>query len=58
MAEQNNELLMKNHDSRPTSSTPFLEVNTSSFNGHGFDRGRGREHGRGAIIAIIITIRI
>jgi len=27
VAEQNNELLMKNHKSHPRSSRPFLEVN-------------------------------
>ena len=30
MAEQNNELLMKNHESRPSGSEPFLEVNAIS----------------------------
>ncbi|XP_074290138.1 uncharacterized protein LOC141616880 [Silene latifolia] len=48
VAEQNNELLMKNHESRPTGSTPFLEANViahkdharSSSQGRGF-RGRG-----------------
>ncbi|XP_068331398.1 uncharacterized protein [Pyrus communis] len=29
--EQNNELLMKNHQSRLTGFAPFLEVNASSF---------------------------
>ena len=32
MAEQNNELLMKNHESRPTGTTPFPEVNAVNFN--------------------------
>ena len=31
VAEQNNELLMKNHNSRPTGSAPFLEVNDASL---------------------------
>jgi len=42
MAEQNNELLMKNHESRPTSSTPFPEMNFTRYNynyGHGRNRG-------------------
>ncbi|XP_068328727.1 uncharacterized protein [Pyrus communis] len=50
MAEQNNELLMKNHQSRPTGSTPFpemnvasLEVNTTSFRGNNYKRGRGHK---------------
>ena len=30
VAEQNNELLMKNHQSRPTGSEPFPEVNAIS----------------------------
>jgi hypothetical protein len=34
VAEQNNELLMKNHQSRPTSSTPFPEANGNSFCGN------------------------
>ncbi|PIN12610.1 hypothetical protein CDL12_14783 [Handroanthus impetiginosus] len=59
VAEQNNELLMKNHEARPTGSAPFLEVNATVFNkpgggrnhGHnnalGHGRGRGGSHGRG-----------
>ncbi|CAN6676777.1 unnamed protein product [Malus baccata var. baccata] len=31
VAEQNNELLMKNHNSRPTGSAPFPEVNVASL---------------------------
>ena len=38
VAEQNNELLMRNHQSRPTESEPFLEVNAISSQ----TRGRGR----------------
>ena len=47
VAEQNNELLMKNHESRPTGSTPFPEANATNFSNSG--RGRGRSHscGRG-----------
>ena len=49
MAEQNNELLMKNHKSQPTRTTPFPEVNVVNFNnrGRGRGRGRGRDRGRG-----------
>ncbi|GKB39880.1 hypothetical protein Tco_0884822 [Tanacetum coccineum] len=52
MAEQNNELLMKNHESRPTGSAPLFEANVVTYNqsggrGRGSDRGRGRGHRRG-----------
>ncbi|XP_070681795.1 uncharacterized protein [Malus domestica] len=53
VAEQNNELLMKNHNSRPTGSTPFLEVNAASLErntissrGNNYKRGRGHKQGR------------
>jgi hypothetical protein len=48
MAEQNNELLMKNHELRPTGSTPFPEVNATRYNNYDRGRNRGREcsHGR------------
>ncbi|XP_060210801.1 uncharacterized protein LOC132637781 [Lycium barbarum] len=56
-AEQNNTLLMKNHESRPTGSAPFPEVNAvtgydkperrqNNYCGRGHGRGRGREKGR------------
>lgn len=52
VAEQNNELLIKNHESRPTGSTTFPEVNAiSSDHSHGrnprYGQGRGRGRGRG-----------
>ncbi|XP_050217287.1 uncharacterized protein LOC126668114 [Mercurialis annua] len=48
VAEQNNELLMKNHAARPTGSAPFPEVNASAYRSHrGRGRGRGRGHGYG-----------
>ncbi|XP_021735672.1 uncharacterized protein LOC110702276 [Chenopodium quinoa] len=54
VAEQNNELLMKNHESRPTDSTPFPEANVTTHNrketknrDHSSSRGRGRGRGRG-----------
>ncbi|XP_057248895.1 uncharacterized protein LOC125494756 [Beta vulgaris subsp. vulgaris] len=51
VAEQNNELLMKNHESRPTGSAPFPEANATSHNGkekyHANNSGRGRGRGRG-----------
>ncbi|XP_056685905.1 uncharacterized protein [Spinacia oleracea] len=54
VAEQNNELLMKNHEARPTGSTPFPEENVTSHNGkvskkkdHASSSGRGRGQWRG-----------
>ncbi|XP_022019256.1 uncharacterized protein LOC110919291 [Helianthus annuus] len=63
VAEQNNELQMKNHETRPVGTTPFPEVNVATYNdqsgshvrgrgyqrgrGHGRSRGRGHGHGRG-----------
>ncbi|PIN10858.1 hypothetical protein CDL12_16546 [Handroanthus impetiginosus] len=45
ITEQNNELLIKNHESRPIGSSPFPEANATNFSNS--DRGRGRSHGRG-----------
>ncbi|XP_056694867.1 uncharacterized protein [Spinacia oleracea] len=58
VAEQNNELLMKNHEAPPTGSTPFPGVNVTSHYGiesknkdhassSGRDRGQWRGRGRG-----------
>ncbi|CAN6681727.1 unnamed protein product [Malus baccata var. baccata] len=52
VAEQNNELLMKNHNSRPTGSAPFPEVNVASFevnttSSGGDNHKRGCDHKRG-----------
>ncbi|XP_057775112.1 uncharacterized protein LOC130994095 [Salvia miltiorrhiza] len=51
VAEQNNELLLKNHELRPTGSAALPEAN-ATFNhdngrGRGNQRGRGRGRGRG-----------
>ena len=46
VAEQNNELLLQNHQSRPTSSASILKVNVASSSGRGRSRGRGRGRGR------------
>ncbi|CAN6570517.1 unnamed protein product [Malus baccata var. baccata] len=53
VAEQNNELLMKNHNSRPTGSALFPEVNVASLErntissrGNNYKRGRGHKQGR------------
>ncbi|XP_074342463.1 uncharacterized protein LOC141680028 [Apium graveolens] len=51
LAEQNNELLLKNHQARPTGSTPFPEVNLVTNNEYrdnkSFGRGRGHRYGHG-----------
>ena len=60
VAEQNNELLMKNHQSRPTGSEAFPEVNAISSQNHGRGRGRGRDRSRGRNsdnITILLLIR-
>ena len=46
VAEQNNELLMKNHQSRPIGSEPFLEVNVISSQTHERECGRSRCRGQ------------
>ncbi|XP_017182862.1 uncharacterized protein [Malus domestica] len=52
VVEQNNELLMKNHQSRPIGSAPFLEVNAASLevntiSCHGNNYKQRRGHNRG-----------
>ncbi|CAM8934960.1 unnamed protein product [Rhodiola kirilowii] len=56
VAERNNELLIKNHQSRPTGSRTFSEVHFANsnenrpmnyFQGQGQGRGRGRGRGQG-----------
>ena len=47
VAEQNNKLLMKNHQSRLTGFETFPEVNAISSQNHGRGRGRGRGRSRG-----------
>ena len=54
VAEQNNELLMKNHEARPTGLAPFPEMNVTTYHpyngqsrGRGHGRGRGHSRGRG-----------
>jgi hypothetical protein len=50
VAEQNNEFLMENHQSRPTGSSPFPEANATTFleaNATSFKGNRGRGCGRG-----------
>ncbi|GAV92146.1 UBN2 domain-containing protein, partial [Cephalotus follicularis] len=45
ITEQNNELLLQNHESHPTSSAPLPEVNATYSHFRGRGRGRGRGHG-------------
>ncbi|GKE58158.1 retrovirus-related pol polyprotein from transposon TNT 1-94, partial [Tanacetum coccineum] len=47
VAEQNNELLMKNHQSRPTGSLAYPEVNAIKNDTKSFMRGQGQSHGKG-----------
>ena len=47
VAEQNNELLMQNHQSYPTGSEPFPEVNAISSHNRGCGRGCSRDRGLG-----------
>nr|GEZ29766.1 retrovirus-related Pol polyprotein from transposon TNT 1-94 [Tanacetum cinerariifolium] len=45
VAEQNNELLMKNHETHPTGTAPLSEANATAYDDH--NRGRGRSYDRG-----------
>ena len=48
LVEQNNELLLKNYESRPTGATAFPEANVvASSSRQNYTRGRGRGHERG-----------
>ena len=47
MAEQNNELLLQNHQSHPIGSTSIPEVNVASSSGCGRSRSHGRGHSSG-----------
>ncbi|KAI9174685.1 hypothetical protein LWI28_021248 [Acer negundo] len=47
VAEKNNELLIKNHESHPTGSKAFPEVNANTVGYRGRGRNRGRGYGRG-----------
>jgi hypothetical protein len=47
VVEQNNELLMKNHESRPSDSSTFPEANVMRYDNRNRGRGRGHGHGRG-----------
>ena len=47
MAKQNNELLLKNHQSRPTGFMPLSKANATSIQTLGHGQGQGRGYGRG-----------
>ncbi|GJR43792.1 RNA-directed DNA polymerase, eukaryota [Tanacetum coccineum] len=49
VAEQNNELLMQNHQSRPTRSLTYPEVNATKNDPKSFMRGQGQSHGKGRV---------
>jgi hypothetical protein len=51
VAEQNNELLMKNHEIRPTGSNPPPEVNVARYDDENSGRGQGHGCGRGSMIS-------
>ncbi|XP_017647685.1 uncharacterized protein LOC108487855 [Gossypium arboreum] len=46
VAQQNNELLMKNHGIRPTGTAPLPEVNVTVHNKYGNEKYKSRDHGR------------
>ncbi|GKD76045.1 hypothetical protein Tco_1334327 [Tanacetum coccineum] len=47
--DKNNELLMKNHQSRPTRSLAYPEVNATKNDPKSFMRGQGQSHGKGRV---------
>nr|GEU64604.1 hypothetical protein [Tanacetum cinerariifolium] len=46
VAEHNNKLLMKNHQSRPTGSLAYHEVNATKNDTKSFMHGQGQSHGK------------
>ncbi|XP_078150905.1 uncharacterized protein LOC144546235 [Carex rostrata] len=56
VAEQNNELLMKNHESRPTGSASFPEVNVAMHNNSGQFQGRGRGKAVAMVEAVVEVV--
>ena len=54
MAEQNNELLMKNHKARPTGFAPFPEVNVTAYQPHNQIQGRGR----GRVVDVVEVVYV
>ncbi|GJX88088.1 hypothetical protein Tco_0340102 [Tanacetum coccineum] len=53
--DENNELLMKNHQSRPTGSLAYPEVNATKNDPKSFMRGQGQSHGK-AVFNLAKTI--
>ena len=47
MVEQNNEFLLKNHQSRPIGSISLPKANVTSVQTLGHGQGQGRGYGRG-----------
>lgn len=47
VAEQNNKLLLQNHQARPVGATPLPEVHMASHHNRGRGRGRSQYRGRG-----------
>ena len=66
VAEQNNDLLLKNHGNRPTGSEPLPEVNEAYAHharrgkgrgpNRGCGRGRGRDYGQNVILFLALII--
>nr|GEZ03383.1 hypothetical protein [Tanacetum cinerariifolium] len=52
VAEQNNKLLLKNHESRPTGPTPLSEANVVTYNQN---RGHGRGSDRDEDVAVDVV---
>lgn len=50
VTEQNNEILLKNHEARPIGSTPFPEVNASIYDNSG--------QGRGVNVVVVVAVDV
>ncbi|XP_056697498.1 uncharacterized protein [Spinacia oleracea] len=62
VTEQNIELLMKNHEERPTGSTPFLEANVTPHNGkelqkkdHASSNGQVVVNGEAVVVDVVLV---
>ncbi|KAL0306943.1 UNVERIFIED_CONTAM: hypothetical protein Sradi_6111600 [Sesamum radiatum] len=56
IVEQNNELLLKNHESRWTGSVPFPKLNVATRNHYNHEPYCGRSRGR--IIAVVVDVDV
>ncbi|KAK9159699.1 hypothetical protein Syun_006040 [Stephania yunnanensis] len=54
VAEQNKELLLKNHNSRPTGSVSINEANASSYNDHKKDVEMGKDQSTKIVASLIL----